>query len=371
MDGNTSDSEKDDEDEDKPGSARPILQLHKVAHEGCINRMRAMLQSPQICGSWGDTGYVQLWDFSSHLNFLAESETDISLGESSVLNEAPLSVFKHKDEGDAIDWSPLVPGRIVCGDCKNCIYLWEPPSGIVLIATHMLGTLQWSPTEPNVFASCSVDGNVAIWGARLGKSLAVCFKARDRDVNVISWNWPASCMLASGSDDGTFSIHDLRLLKEQIKQCNSNLPPPRQKFNSRVLDTHGIYLPSGVILRLICLPLLNLSPKIMPDKCRFLHYQLENMVSFLSSSWAIMKDGDSVVSHFQHHKRAITSIEWSLHEASTLAGSSADNQLIIWDLSLERDEEEEAEFRAQTEDKVNAPQDLPPQLSLFTRGKRT
>ena len=34
----------------------------------------------------------------------------------------------------------------------------------------------------------------------------------------------------------------------------------------------------------------------------------------------------------------------------------------MWDLSLERDEEEEAEFKAQTEDKVNAPEDLPPQL---------
>ncbi|KAI4380750.1 hypothetical protein MLD38_006904 [Melastoma candidum] len=63
---------------------------------------------------------------------------------------------------------------------------------------------QWGPTEPNVFASCSADGNVAIWDARLGKSPS--FKAHDADVNVISWNRLASCMLASGSDDGTFSI---------------------------------------------------------------------------------------------------------------------------------------------------------------------
>ena len=34
----------------------------------------------------------------------------------------------------------------------------------------------------------------------------------------------------------------------------------------------------------------------------------------------------------------------------------------IWDLSLEKDEEEEAEFRAQTKENVNAPEDLPPQL---------
>ena len=34
----------------------------------------------------------------------------------------------------------------------------------------------------------------------------------------------------------------------------------------------------------------------------------------------------------------------------------------IWDLSLEKDEEEEAEFKAQTKEQVNAPADLPPQL---------
>ena len=33
----------------------------------------------------------------------------------------------------------------------------------------------------------------------------------------------------------------------------------------------------------------------------------------------------------------------------------------IWDLSLERDAEEEAEFRAKME-QANAPEDLPPQL---------
>lgn len=102
-------------------------------------------------------------------------------------------------------------------------------------------SLQWSPTEPNVFASCSVDKTIAIWDTR-GRSPAASFKAHNADVNVLSWNRYysidflcsiisisiiylimmlyfillsrlASCMLASGSDDGTISIRDLRLLK--------------------------------------------------------------------------------------------------------------------------------------------------------------
>ncbi|KAM7512974.1 hypothetical protein LguiB_011849 [Lonicera macranthoides] len=300
------DSESSDSDEDggeDGGSEAPVLQIRKVFHEGCVNRIRSMTQNPHICASWADTGHVQVWDFSSHLNALAESETDVSRGASAVTNQAPLVKFGgHKDEGYALDWSPFVAGRLVSGDCKNCIHLWEPASGSTWNVdsnpfvghTASVEDLQWSPTEPFVFASCSVDGNIAIWDTRLGKSPATSIKAHSADVNVISWNRLASCMLASGSDDGTFSIRDLRLLK----------------------------------------------------------------------------DGDPVVAHFEYHKHPITSIEWSPHEASTLAVTSSDNQLTIWDLSLERDEEEEAEFKAKTKEEVNSPTDLPPQLLFVHQGQK-
>ncbi|PSS20826.1 Glutamate-rich WD repeat-containing protein [Actinidia chinensis var. chinensis] len=302
MDSDSSDSDEDGEVQNG-GSAAPVFQLRKVLHEGCVNRIRAMPQNPHISASWADTGHVQVWDFSSHLNALAESETEVSRGASTVSNQTPLVKFSgHKDEGYAIDWSPLVSGRLVSGDCKNSIHLWEPTSGTTWIidTNPFLGhaasveDLQWSPTEVDVFASCSVDGNIAVWDIRLGKAPAASIKAHNADVNVLSWNGLASCMLASGSDDGTFSIRDLRLLK----------------------------------------------------------------------------DGDSVVAHFEYHKHPITSIEWSPHEASTLAVSSSDNQLTVWDLSLERDEEEEAEFKAKTREQVNAPSDLPPQLLFVHQGQK-
>nr|GEX23249.1 glutamate-rich WD repeat-containing protein 1 [Tanacetum cinerariifolium] len=79
---------------------------------------------------------------------------------------------------------------------------------------RVLKICSWSPTEQFVFASSCMDKTIAIWDTRLGKSPAASIKANDADVNVISWNMLASCMLASGSDAGAFSIRDLRMLEE-------------------------------------------------------------------------------------------------------------------------------------------------------------
>ncbi|WJX53032.1 hemolysin III domain membrane protein [Trifolium repens] len=220
MDDEDSDSEDDSEDEEEGGAGGPTLQLRKVTHEGCVNRIRSMTQNPHICATWAESGYVQIWDMSSHLTSLAETEIEGVQGVDAV--QVPLQKFKHKDEGYAIDWNPLVPGRLVSGDCNNKIYLWEPTSAATWNVdttpftghTASVEDLQWSPTEPHVFASCSVDKSIAIWDTRLGRSPAASFQAHEADVNVLSWNRLASCMLASGSDDGTISIRDLRMLKD-------------------------------------------------------------------------------------------------------------------------------------------------------------
>jgi ribosome assembly protein RRB1 len=49
-------------------------------------------------------------------------------------------------------------------------------------------SLQWSPTEADIFASCSIDGTISIWDIRTGKEPCISVKAHKADVNVISWN---------------------------------------------------------------------------------------------------------------------------------------------------------------------------------------
>ncbi|KAJ7544891.1 hypothetical protein O6H91_09G097800 [Diphasiastrum complanatum] len=224
-----SDSDSSDEDEDittevgaiQPASKNPVLQVRMVAHQGCVNRIRAMQQQPQIVATWADTGYV--WDVGVHIRSLSSGSAETSTGLSSIVRQAPLQIFTgHKEEGFALDWSPLVPGRLVTGDCKSFIYLWEPSEGgrwnveNTPFSGHKSSVedLQWSPTEASVFASCSIDGTIAIWDVRSRTQAAISVKAHDADVNVISWNRLASCMIASGSDDGIFRIWDLRSFKD-------------------------------------------------------------------------------------------------------------------------------------------------------------
>lgn len=76
--------------------------------------------------------------------------------------------------------------------------------------------IQFSPTEPEVFGTCSVDGTVQIVDMRAGlkKQSQLKIHAHECDVNVISWNSRSANLLATGGDEGAFKVWDLRFPKD-------------------------------------------------------------------------------------------------------------------------------------------------------------
>lgn len=47
--------------------------------------------------------------------------------------------------------------------------------------------IQWSPTQPGVFASCGVDGTIRIWEGK-EETCKISVVTHTMDVKVISWN---------------------------------------------------------------------------------------------------------------------------------------------------------------------------------------
>ncbi|KAI9028107.1 WD40-repeat-containing domain protein [Phycomyces nitens] len=291
----TQQHDSDDEEDPDALDEDPVLEYKSIPHSGCVNRLRVMPQQKDnhIAATWAETGKVHIWDLSPYMNNLSVPTTPLPK------TSKPLyTVHNHgREEGYALDWSPLDTGRLLSGDNNGLIYhTTVTGSGCntdsVAFREHKSSVedLQWSPSERNVFASCSSDQTVKIWDTRNKKRSAVSIRASNSDVNVITWNKKASYLLASGHDDGVFSVWDLRMFKGG---------------------------PGA---------------------------------------------GPSPVATFKWHTAPITSIEWHPTEESVLAVSGDDDQLTLWDLSVEPDTEEEGRL---TSNGV----EIPPQLLFVHQGQ--
>jgi len=308
-DSDDSDDDNDDMDDDA------VVEFKSIKHTGAVNRVRSMPQHPNVVASWSDTGRVYMWDISRELVTLGAMPAAAAPNAAALRGSyetLPIHSFKgHKDEGYALDWSPVKAGRMASGDCKRDIFAWQvtntgqsvvdetPFSG----HSNSVEDLQWSPTEASVLASCSVDLSVRIWDLReRKKSMLSVTSAHDADVNVISWNKKVPFLIASGGDDGAIKIWDLRMLKQ----------------------------PAG-------------APAVEP------------------------------VGHFSWHKAPVTSLTWHPQDDTVLIASGADNQITVWDFGLEEDPEE-ANKAPKLQDEViggsGEKVEIPPQLLFVHEGQK-
>ncbi|XP_068180891.1 glutamate-rich WD repeat-containing protein 1 [Antennarius striatus] len=217
----SSDEESDDEDEDD--DKKPKMELAMLPHYAGINRVRVTRRGEQaLAAVWSEKGQVEIFDLRDQLEAVHNSAAMAAFIKKKKEATALFSFSGHMTEGFAVDWSPTVPGRLVSGDCKKNIHVWEPQEGGTSwqidqrpFSSHSKSVedLQWSPTEATVFASCSVDQSIRIWDIRSPpNSMLAANEAHSSDVNVISWN-RSEPFLISGGDDGVLKVWDLRQFK--------------------------------------------------------------------------------------------------------------------------------------------------------------
>ncbi|KAI0347942.1 glutamate-rich WD repeat-containing protein [Trametopsis cervina] len=314
--GDDSDSEEDEDDEALDED--PVLEFRSIPHLGGVNRVRAQplsrssplppVSQPYYVASWSETGKVHIWDVRPLIESLdVPGYTPVH----SRTHTPAFTISSHgRAEGFAMDWASSGESnpsalRLLTGDIHSKIYLTTTtPSGFNALSqpfvshTSSVEDLQWSPSEPTVFASCSADQSVQIWDVRSKgrRSVAGIDKAHESDVNVISWNRATSYLLLSGGDEGGIKVWDLR----NVKKRGASTPDP------------------------------------------------------------------TPVAAFAWHTQPITSIEWHPTEDSIFAASGADDQVTLWDLAVEQDDEETGEMDITPENGKA----VPPQLLFVHQGQK-
>ncbi|KAE8271488.1 hypothetical protein A4X09_0g850 [Tilletia walkeri] len=319
-DGADSDDEDDDANSDDLDDDA-ILEYRSIPHNGGINRVRAALSSTPTSSSlepcldpypvavWSEFGKVGIYDIRPFFNALDRPAGAQALfGADKKKAERPMfTVEAHRNvEGYAMDWAGIVGGgassdtgagagsktgslRLLTGDLHSKIFLTTATqSGFTTsptpFASHTssIEDLQWSPAEPTVFASCSADRSIRIWDVRVKsrQSVLAVEAAHEQDVNVISWNHLTDYLLVSGGDEGGLNVWDLRSLA-------SSKPSTGKKSN------------------------------------------------------ATAAKAPTPVAAFRWHTAPISSVEWHPTEDSVFAASGRDDQVTLWDLSVELDDEED------------------------------
>lgn len=289
-DESSSEEEEEEEEGVALGRKQPRHHCITIPHEGGVNRVRSInvvnegVLQRVLTATWADTGRVYIWDLQPAFVELA----GFGLQDPSSLRREPLKpihvVNKHRSEGFALSWSPLAPGRLLAGDCDGAISLTEVLPARVqtgeFFQSHQgsVEDLHWSPSESTVFASASTDGTVRLWDIRMPRNQA------------------ALAARVSTSDVNVISWN--RLSNHMLASGADD-----GVFATWDLRTWPASSGGGVAA------------------------EAASATPLYTSDW---------------HRGAITSVEWSPHDASVLAVAGADDQVTIWDFALEQPESEGA-----------------------------
>ncbi|KAG7360361.1 G-protein beta-subunit [Nitzschia inconspicua] len=234
-------SDSDSADEEDDVDLDPVLEHYSLPHYGGVNRLRIMPQSQNIVATWSDTGKVNLYDISDiRARFEASEGRGANYVSTGSKNGPVFTYGGHKVEGFAMDWSAKEEGLLATGDNDGNIHLWKGTQG-----THnytvtpsyespgvSIEDLQWSPTEATVVCAAESGGHVAIYDTRAPhRAMLRPYLHRNTDVNVLSWNKLVSNLLATGGDDGTLCVWDLRHFGGSEKEKSNAQPKPLARFS--------------------------------------------------------------------------------------------------------------------------------------------
>jgi len=190
--------------------------------------------------------------------------------------------------------------------------------------------IDWSPTVPGRLATGSNNKDIHIWQPGEGSMWHVDqrpLNAHTDSVEDIQWSPNERNVFASCSADKTIRIWDANLVGSKANMLTVNAHD--KDVNVISWNRNDPFIVSG------------------GDDGVIKVWDLRQL-----------KAGQPIAT-FKHHSAPITSVEWHPTDSSVFTASGADNQVTIWDLAVEKDD-----------DNVDpAMADIPPQLLFIHMGQ--
>jgi ribosome assembly protein RRB1 len=204
----------------------PIIVNRSIPIKGGINRIRSM-QGYGVVALWSETRKVKIYNIDGIVNELKNVDITKKIERKSRdVNISPIANFSSICEGYALEWSPHIPGMLASGNCNGELSLFTAADEncssfkkYTDYSFHMdsLEDIQFAPNDQNGIATCGCDGVVNFIDMREGKTNPVLQlqAGDDCDVNVISWNPSKPTLIATGLDNGSFKVFDIRFPEEE------------------------------------------------------------------------------------------------------------------------------------------------------------
>jgi len=260
---------------------------------------------PYHVASWAETGKVHIWDVRPLIHALETPGATVDKGRT----ETPrYTVDTHgSTEGFAMDWAASDTGslRLLTGDVHSKIYLTtSTPTGF---------TTQKTP-----------------------------FTSHTSSVEDIQWSPSEATVFASCSADQSVRMWDVRSKGRQHVAGIENAHESDVNVISWNRSTAYLLLSGG-------------------DEGGIKVWDLRNVKKRGTSA-----PDPTPVASFTWHRAPITSVEWHPTEDSVFAASGADDQVTLWDLAVEQDDEETGTM----DDTPENGRDVPPQLLFVHQGQK-
>ncbi|CBQ68229.1 related to RRB1-involved in the regulation of ribosome biosynthesis [Sporisorium reilianum SRZ2] len=309
----------DDEDDDENDlDDDAILEYKSIPVHGGINRVRAAPTStpvsdlepcldPYPVAAWSEVGDVKIFDVRPLLNALDRPGTSYDARK---VNTPLFTVKAHNGvEGYAMDWAGVVNGGSSAGGKASSLRL-------------LTGDI-----HSKIFLTTA--GNAGF------TTNAVPFTSHTSSVEDVQWSPKEPTVFASCSADRSVRVWDVR-----VKSRRSVISVE----GAHAQDVNVISWNRGTDYLLVS----------GGDEGALKVWDLRH---FKPNSTA----APAPVAHFDWHKAPISSVEWHPTEDSIFAAAGRDDQVTLWDLSVEQDDDEHAGLEAGLKD-------VPPQLLFCHHG---